>query len=108
MIPASFDYVRPATAADAVQALAEAGEDAKVLAGGQSLLPILRLRLAYPSRLIDLGGIGELAGVRDDGDAIVMCLSEGSRAAAAELRRAQHGARPERANIGYAHLKKPP
>ena len=72
MIPAAFDYVRPATAAEAVQALAEAGEDAKVLAGGQSLLPILRLRLAYPSKLIDLGGIAELSGVRDDGDAIVI------------------------------------
>jgi hypothetical protein len=43
----------------------------------------------------------------DDGDAIVMCLSEGTRAAAAELRRAQRDARPERANVGYAHLKKP-
>jgi len=72
MIPASFDYVRPASAAEAVQALAQAGEDAKVLAGGQSLLPILRLRLAYPSTLVDLGGIAELAGVRDDGDAIVI------------------------------------
>lgn len=72
MIPASFDYVRPATPAEAVQALAQAGEDAKVLAGGQSLLPILRLRLAYPSTLVDLGGIAELAGVRDDGDAIVI------------------------------------
>ena len=72
MIPASFDYVRPATAAEAVQALAQAGEDAKVLAGGQSLLPIMRLRLAYPSTLVDLGGIGELAGVTDDGDAIVI------------------------------------
>jgi len=72
VIPAAFDYVRPATAAEAVQALAEAGEDAKVLAGGQSLLPILRLRLAYPSKLIDLGGIAELSGVRDDGDAIVI------------------------------------
>jgi len=44
----------------------------------------------------------------DDGDAIVMCLSEGTRAAAAALRRAQHEARPERASVGYAHLKKPP
>ncbi|HEU5271829.1 MAG TPA: xanthine dehydrogenase family protein subunit M [Jatrophihabitans sp.] len=72
MIPASFDYVRPATAAEAVQALAQAGEDAKVLAGGQSLLPILRLRLAYPSTLVDLGRIDELTGVSDDGDAIVI------------------------------------
>jgi len=72
VIPASFDYVRPASAAEAVQALAQAGEDAKVLAGGQSLLPILRLRLAYPSTLIDLGGIEELSGVNNDEDAIVI------------------------------------
>jgi aerobic carbon-monoxide dehydrogenase medium subunit len=72
VIPASFDYVRPATAAEAVQALASAGEDAKVLAGGQSLLPILRLRLAYPEILVDLGGIEELSGVTDDGEAIVI------------------------------------
>ena len=72
MIPVSFDYVRPGTAGEAVQALSEAGEDAKILAGGQSLLPILRLRLAYPETVIDLGGIGDLAGVRDDGDAIVI------------------------------------
>ncbi len=72
MIPASFDYVRPATAAEAVQALAQAGEDAKVLAGGQSLLPILRLRLAYPETLVDLGGIEELSGVDNDEDAIVI------------------------------------
>jgi carbon-monoxide dehydrogenase medium subunit len=70
VIPAPFDYVRPASAAEAVQALAQAGEDAKVLAGGQSLLPILRLRLAYPSKLIDLGGIDELSGVSNDDEAI--------------------------------------
>jgi carbon-monoxide dehydrogenase medium subunit len=72
VIPASFDYLRPATAAEAVQALASAGDDGKILAGGQSLLPILRLRLAYPEMLIDLGGIPELTGVTDDGDAIVI------------------------------------
>ncbi|HET6210259.1 MAG TPA: xanthine dehydrogenase family protein subunit M [Jatrophihabitans sp.] len=72
MIPAAFDYIRPASAAEAAQALAEAGEDGKILAGGQSLLPILRLRLAYPETVIDLGGIAELVGVRDDGDAIVI------------------------------------
>ena len=48
MIPASFDYVKPSSIEEAVQAYAAAGEDAKILAGGQSLLPILRLRLAYP------------------------------------------------------------
>ena len=72
MIPAAFDYVRPSTVDEAVQAVAAAGDDGKVLAGGQSLLPVLRLRLAYPETLIDLGRIGELRGVRDDGDAIVI------------------------------------
>lgn len=72
MIPAAFDYVRPSTVDEAVSALASAGEDAKVLAGGQSLLPVLRMRLAYPTTLVDLGRIDDLRGVRDDGDAIVI------------------------------------
>jgi carbon-monoxide dehydrogenase medium subunit len=70
MIPAKFDYVRPTSLAGAVQALAGGGEDAKVIAGGQSLLPLLRLRLAYPDLLVDVGGLDELRGVRDTGDAL--------------------------------------
>ncbi|HVV24454.1 MAG TPA: xanthine dehydrogenase family protein subunit M [Pseudonocardiaceae bacterium] len=72
MIPASFDYAAPSTVEEAVQALAAAGEDAKVLAGGQSLLPVLRMRLAEPTSLIDLGRIAELKGVREDGDRLVI------------------------------------
>jgi aerobic carbon-monoxide dehydrogenase medium subunit len=72
MIPAAFDYVRPSTVDDAVTALAAAGEDGKVLAGGQSLLPVLRLRLSYPSTLVDLGRIDSLQGIRDDGDTLVI------------------------------------
>ncbi len=72
MIPAAFDYVAPTTVDDAVRALAEAGEDAKVIAGGQSLLPVLRMRLAAPSKLIDLGKVAELRGIREDGDALVI------------------------------------
>lgn len=72
MIPAEFDYVRPGTVAEAVSALQSAGEDAKVLAGGQSLIPVLRLRLAYPTTVVDVGRIEALRGVRDDGDAIVI------------------------------------
>jgi aerobic carbon-monoxide dehydrogenase medium subunit len=72
MIPASFDYVRPSTVDAAVAALASAGEDAKVLGGGQSLLPVLRMRLAYPSVLVDVSRVEALRGVRDDGDAIVI------------------------------------
>ena len=57
MIPAKFDYVRPGSLDEAVSALAGGGDDAKVIAGGQSLLPLLRLRLAYPELLVDVGGL---------------------------------------------------
>jgi carbon-monoxide dehydrogenase medium subunit len=67
MIPAQFEYVRPDSLSEASQALAS-DEDAKVLAGGQSLLPLLRLRLAYPSTLVDIGRLPELKGVHDRGD----------------------------------------
>ena len=72
MIPAAFDYVAPTSVAEALAALAEAGDDAKVLAGGQSLLPILRMRLNAPDKVIDLGRIEELRGIRDDGDHVVV------------------------------------
>jgi aerobic carbon-monoxide dehydrogenase medium subunit len=72
VIPSKFDYVKPSSVADAVVALQQGGEDAKILAGGQSLIPVLRLRLATPSVLIDLGGIPELRGIREDGDRIVI------------------------------------
>ena len=72
MIPAQFEYVAPTSIEEALNALAEGGEDAKVLAGGQSLLPVLRMRLNVPSVVVDLGRIESLRGVRDDGDAIVI------------------------------------
>jgi aerobic carbon-monoxide dehydrogenase medium subunit len=72
VIPAEFEYVAPTTVEDALSALAAAGDDAKVLAGGQSLLPVLRMRLNAPSVVVDLGRIESLRGVRDDGDAIVI------------------------------------
>ena len=72
MIPGAFDYVRPGSVGEAVEAIGAAGEDAKVLAGGQSLIPVLRLRLSYPSVLVDVGRIPELRGVREDGDALVI------------------------------------
>jgi carbon-monoxide dehydrogenase medium subunit len=71
VIPAPFEYVRPSSVDEAVAKLG-ADEDAKVLAGGQSLLPLLRLRLAAPTTVVDLGGIAELRGVRDDGDDLVI------------------------------------
>ena len=72
MIPSKFDYVKPSSVADAITALRDGGDDAKILAGGQSLIPVLRLRLAAPSVLIDLGGIPELRGIREDGDRIAI------------------------------------
>ena len=72
MIPAKFDYVRPSSIEDAVSALAAGGEDAKVIAGGQSLLPLLRLRLVYPDLLVDVGALDDLRGVTDGGDDLLI------------------------------------
>ncbi|WP_369134997.1 xanthine dehydrogenase family protein subunit M [Modestobacter sp. I12A-02662] len=72
MIPAPFDYVRPATVGEALQAIADGGEDVKVLAGGQSLIPVMRLRLAAPETVVDLGRVAELRGVREEGDSLVV------------------------------------
>ena len=72
MIPAEFKYLFPSTVDEAVRMLAEEGEDAKVIAGGQSLVPVLRMRLAAPTALIDIGGLTELTGVRDDGDSLLI------------------------------------
>ena len=72
MIPVAFDYLRPSTVDEAVAALVEAGDDAKVLAGGQSLLAVLRLRLAAPSVVVDLGAITALRCIRLDGDHLVV------------------------------------
>ena len=68
MIPAEFDYVRPGSVDEAVSALADGGEDAKLLAGGHSLLPLMKLRLAAPTLLVDIGGLDDLRGVeRENG-----------------------------------------
>ena len=72
MIPAAFDYVAPTTIDEALAALAEAGDEAKVLGGGQSLLPILRMRLNAPEQIVDLGRIEELRGIHEDGDHVVI------------------------------------
>lgn len=71
MIPSAFEYLRPSTVDEALQALAS-GEDVKLLAGGQSFIPVMRLRLAAPDTVVDLARVGELRGVREDGDAIVI------------------------------------
>lgn len=72
MIPASFEYRRAGSVADAVEMLAAEGPDAVLLSGGHSLLPLMRLRLARPSVLVDIGRIEELEGVRVDGDVVVI------------------------------------
>ena len=73
MIPAPFDYVAPTTLEEALAALAEhSADDVKIIAGGQSLLPVLRMRLNAPEWVVDLGRIESLRGVRDDGDALVI------------------------------------
>jgi carbon-monoxide dehydrogenase medium subunit len=70
MIPANFDYFAPTGLQEALQLLAEHGEEAKVLAGGHSLVPLMKLRLAQPSALIDVGRIPELRGISVEGGRI--------------------------------------
>lgn len=72
MIPAAFDYMAPTSVGDALAALGSESDEIKVMAGGQSLIPVLRLRLAAPTLIVDIGRISDLSGVRDDGDAIVI------------------------------------
>ena len=72
MIPAKFDYVRPSTVDEAVAALVAGGDDAKILGGGQSLMPVLRLRMGEPSVVVDTTRIDEMKGITDAGDSIVI------------------------------------
>ena len=72
MIPGSFDYHRPSSVKEAVGLLARLGEDARAIAGGHSLIPMMKLRLAAPTNLVDLGGIADLKGIRADGKDIVI------------------------------------
>lgn len=72
MIPAPFEYVRADTVEGALAALAEYGDEAKVLAGGHSLLPLMKLRLATPAVLVDVGRLRELSFVEDRGDHVAV------------------------------------
>lgn len=72
MIPAHFHYHAPSTVDEALALLNEHQDESKVLAGGQSLLPVLRMRLAAPEHLIDIGRISELRGVTEDGGHLVV------------------------------------
>jgi carbon-monoxide dehydrogenase medium subunit len=72
MIPGPFSYHRPATLADAVKLLSTLGDEARPLAGGHSLVPMMKLRLATPEHLVDLHGIDALKGIRRDGNRILI------------------------------------
>ncbi|MBR0719552.1 xanthine dehydrogenase family protein subunit M [Bradyrhizobium liaoningense] len=72
MIPGSFSYHRPASVADAVKLLSDLGEDARPLAGGHSLVPMMKLRLASPAHLVDLHGIAGLKGISRNGNNLVI------------------------------------
>jgi len=72
MIPGAFAYHRPTSVKDAIGLLAQFGDDGRALAGGHSLIPMMKLRLATPANLVDLAGIAELKGVRAEGDEMVI------------------------------------
>jgi aerobic carbon-monoxide dehydrogenase medium subunit len=72
VIPATFDYIRAGSVDEAVAALREHGDEAKLLAGGHSLLPLMKLRLATPEVLVDLGRIDAMRGVREAGDRLAI------------------------------------
>lgn len=72
MIPAAFDYVRAGSAEEAISLIGQHGDEAKFLAGGHSLLPLMKLRLAQPTVLVDIGRIADLSYVRDGGDHVAI------------------------------------
>jgi carbon-monoxide dehydrogenase medium subunit len=72
MIPAAFDYVRAGSLDEALKLLSKHGDDAKILAGGHSLLPAMKLRLAQPKVLVDIGRVSELTGIREEGGKVAI------------------------------------
>ena len=91
MIPAAFEYHAPASIAEATALLARLGEDAKVLSGGQSLIPMMKLRLAGPSHVVDINGIPGLAGIREeDGFLRIGALTRESELEESELIRTRY------------------
>jgi carbon-monoxide dehydrogenase medium subunit len=76
VIPGSFAYYRPTSVREAIGLLADLGEEARPLAGGHSLIPMMKLRLATPEHLVDLAGIPDLKGIRSDGgDIVIGCMT---------------------------------
>jgi aerobic carbon-monoxide dehydrogenase medium subunit len=89
VIPAPFDYVAAGSPAHALELLERYGDDAKLLAGGHSLLPMMKLRLAAPEVLIDVGGLSELTGIRvDGGELLIGAATRHATVAASDLVRA--------------------
>lgn len=72
MIPAPFEYHVPGTLAEATELVARFGEEGKILAGGHSLVPLMKLRLTTPKHLVDIGKIAELRGIREEGDMLLI------------------------------------
>src|SRR5215831_8695620 len=91
MIPAAFEYHAPTSLAEATQLLARLGDDAKVLSGGQSLIPLMKLRLAMPKHVVDLNGIPGLAYIREaNGSLQIGALTRESDLEDSELVRARY------------------
>src|SRR5215218_8372525 len=92
MYPASFDYFAPTTLDEALALLEEYGEDAKVLAGGQSLIPLMKLRFASPRALVDINGISELGQLEEEGGGLrIGALVRHKACERSELLRARYG-----------------
>lgn len=72
MIPGEFTYHRPSSVAEAVAILVSHGDEARALAGGHSLIPMMKLRMAAPEHLVDLSGVADLKGISEDGDTVVI------------------------------------
>src|SRR5881409_4454161 len=91
MIPASFDYSSPKTLSEAISLLKQHGSDAKILAGGQSLIPLMKLRLAAPKHLIDLNGITDLSYIKEsDGHLTIGAMTRESELDASDLIRKKY------------------
>ena len=87
MIPAAFEYHRPGTIAEAIGLLGDLGEEARVVAGGHSLIPMMKLRMATPEHLVDLQGVDELKYAKVEGDTLVLgsMLTQSEMLASAEV-----------------------
>jgi carbon-monoxide dehydrogenase medium subunit len=100
VIPGSFAYHRPGSVGEAVALLADLGDEARPLAGGHSLIPMMKLRLATPEHLVDLAGVNELRGIRQEGDDILIgAMTTQHEMLASELLAAKAPIIPETARL---------